>query len=86
MLRIYVTFIDIHNIFAVNLRIHIVMKNITQGHLIFAGIFVVVFVIGIVYAYRKDFKNMRGYYRNIWVIIISIFIVYFTIFFLNRVT
>lgn len=62
------------------------MKNITQGHLIFAAVFVLVFLIGITYAYRKDLKRVGKQYRKVWLIILMILVIYFAIFFLNRIT
>jgi len=33
------------------------MERVTTGHWIFAGIFTVVFIIGIIYAYKDDIKK-----------------------------
>ena len=47
----------------------------TNGQLIFAGFFVVAFIILMVISYRKDIKNHQKYYKNtalkvgIWLII-----------------
>jgi cytochrome bd-type quinol oxidase subunit 1 len=47
----------------------------TKGQLIFAGFFVVAFVVLMVFSYRKDIKNHQKYYKNtalkvgIWLII-----------------
>jgi len=47
----------------------------TKGQLIFAGFFVVAFIILMVFSYRKDIKNHQKYYKNtalkvgIWLII-----------------
>jgi cytochrome bd-type quinol oxidase subunit 1 len=47
----------------------------TNGQLIFAGFFVVAFIILMVFSYRKDIKNHKIYYKNtalkvgIWLII-----------------
>ncbi len=62
------------------------MKNIGQGHLVFAVIFIIVFLAGIIYAYRKDLKSIKGQYKKIWFVIVIILVLYFTIFFLNRIT
>jgi len=36
----------------------------SQGQLIFAGFFVVAFVIVMIWSYRKDIKNHKIYYKN----------------------
>ncbi len=47
----------------------------TKGQLIFAGFFVVAFIILMVFSYRKDIKNHQKYYKNtalkvgVWLII-----------------
>ncbi len=47
----------------------------TKGQLIFAGFFVVAFIILMIFSYRKDIKNHQKYYKNtalkvgIWLII-----------------
>ena len=47
----------------------------TNGQLIFAGFFVVAFIILMIFSYRKDIKNHQIYYKNtalkvgIWLII-----------------
>jgi len=33
------------------------MENVTPGHWIFAGVFTVLFVIGIIYAYKDDIRK-----------------------------
>jgi len=42
----------------------------TNGQLIFGVVFAVVFIIAMVYAYRKDLKLHRKYYTgSIWILI-----------------
>ncbi|WKW47608.1 hypothetical protein P3875_06015 [Myroides sp. JBRI-B21084] len=42
----------------------------TQGQIIFACIFIVVFVIVMVFMYRKDLKMHKRYYKgSLWVLI-----------------
>ena len=42
----------------------------TKGQLIFALLFVVVFIAALVYTYKKDLKLHKKYYRgSIWVLI-----------------
>lgn len=62
------------------------MSGVGTGHFIFAGIFVAVFFGAMVYAYRKDLAFVGRHYRKVWLIIVGILVVYFTIFFLNRMT
>ena len=62
------------------------MENITSGHWVFAGLFVVAFAAGITYAYRKDLKRIKIHYRKIWLLFAAMIIIYFIIFGLNRIT
>ena len=42
----------------------------TKGQWIFAVLFVIVFIVSLVYTYRKDFALHRKYYRgSIWILI-----------------
>jgi cytochrome bd-type quinol oxidase subunit 1 len=47
----------------------------TNGQLIFAGFFIVAFIILMIFSYRKDIKNHQKYYKNtalkvgIWLIV-----------------
>ena len=47
----------------------------TSGQLIFAGFFIVAFIILMIFSYRKDIKNHQKYYKNtalkvgIWLIV-----------------
>jgi len=40
------------------------MENITRGHWIFAAIFALSFIGYMIYAYRKDLKMHKTYYRG----------------------
>ena len=60
------------------------MENITRGHWIFAGIFFVVFICAMVYAYRKDLAKYGYHYSRVWVILLGIIILYFILMFLYR--
>ena len=62
------------------------MSNVGTGHFVFAGLFVVVFLGAMVYAYRKDLKSIGRHYRKVWLIILGILVIYFTIFFFNRLS
>jgi hypothetical protein len=62
------------------------MENITTGHWIFAGIFVIAFAVGIAIAYRKDLARIKPHYKRIWLLFIAMILIYFLIFGLNRIT
>lgn len=38
--------------------------NVTSGHWVFAGIFTVVFIIGIAYAYRNDLRQTPELFKG----------------------
>jgi len=38
--------------------------NITQGHWIFAAVFAVVFVLGMVFAYREDIRKRPDFFKG----------------------
>ncbi len=44
----------------------------SDGQLVFAAIFFVVFVVAIVFAYRKDIKTTRWYAKGAWKVLLSI--------------
>jgi cytochrome bd-type quinol oxidase subunit 1 len=62
------------------------MENITSGHWVFAGVFVVAFVTAMAFAYRKDLTRLKPHYKKIWLLFIAMIIIYFIIFGLNRIT
>lgn len=62
------------------------MTNIGTGHWVFAGAFVVVFILAMVVSYRKDLSRIGRHYRKVWLIILSAVVIYFIIFFLTRIT
>lgn len=59
---------------------------IGTGHYIFAGIFIILFLGIMAYAYRKDLKQVKVHYSKVWMIIILILVIYFIIFFTNKWT
>ncbi len=61
------------------------MDGIGNGHFIFAIIFAVSFIAAMVWAYRKDLKGLGRHYRKVWLIILMVLVIYFIIFFLNRI-
>jgi len=46
------------------------MENITSGHWIFAALFVVIFISGMIWSYRNDLKLHRIHYRGTWIILL----------------
>jgi len=62
------------------------MENITTGHWVFAGLFVLTFATAIAFAYRKDLRRIKVHYKKIWLLFIVMIIIYFLIFGLNRIT
>ncbi len=58
------------------------METITTGHKIFAIIFVILFVVGMIWAYWSDFKKRKEDFKGTWVsfaIIIGVLIVFLMI-------
>ncbi len=47
----------------------------SKGQLIFAALFVVVFTISMIWSYRKDIKIHRKYYKNTFIVVITIFLI-----------
>ena len=47
----------------------------TSGQLLFAAFFVVLFVVAMIYAYRKDLKLHKQYYKGSYLILLG-FIVF----------
>mgnify|MGYP006266949357 CR=1 FL=1 len=60
------------------------MENITTGHWIFAGIFMVAFIIFLVWSYRKDLKMHRRYYGNAIYVLVGIVMVLFLFYVFKR--
>ena len=46
----------------------------SKGQLIFGLVFAIVFIILMVWSYRKDVKLHQIYYKNVWVVALGIFI------------
>jgi len=46
----------------------------SKGQLIFGLIFAIVFIILMVWSYRKDVKLHRLYYKNVWIVALGIFL------------
>ncbi|PKP12436.1 MAG: hypothetical protein CVU08_10510 [Bacteroidetes bacterium HGW-Bacteroidetes-3] len=47
----------------------------SKGQLIFAAFFVIAFIIGMVWSYKKDIKIHKKYYKNSFLVLISIILV-----------
>ncbi len=60
----------------------------TRGRLIFVIVFIVIFLIGMLYAYRKDLKEIRQQYSGIYlvffVLVLFLLILYLLVKFGNR--
>lgn len=59
------------------------MENITSGHWIFAGLFILTFIGGMIWAYRNDLKLHRQHYRGAWIILLVLILGMFTIYVLK---
>ena len=44
----------------------------TKGQKIFAIVFVISFIVMLILAYRSDAKIHKTYYKNVWVVLLSI--------------
>ncbi|MCF6223006.1 MAG: hypothetical protein L3J34_04685 [Flavobacteriaceae bacterium] len=47
----------------------------SEGQLIFAAFFAIVFIGLMIWSYRKDIKLHKYYYKNVWIVALGIFIV-----------
>ena len=56
------------------------MENVTSGHWIFAGVFFVLFIIGMAWAYRKDFQRIGKQYRRVWVVLLGLIVIFLCIY------
>jgi hypothetical protein len=44
---------------------------ISKGQLIFAAVFFICFVAGMIWAYRSDRKVNRTYYKGVWIVLLA---------------
>ncbi len=51
------------------------MESVTTGHWVFAGFFAVVFVVGIIYAYRDDIKKRPDLFSGSSKFLLSVIII-----------
>jgi len=47
----------------------------SKGQLIFAACFVIAFTLLMIWSYRKDIKIHKKYYKNTFIILITIFLI-----------
>jgi membrane-bound ClpP family serine protease len=47
----------------------------SKGQKIFALAFIVLFIIGMIWAYRSDAKVNKLYYKNVWLVLVSMIII-----------
>ncbi|MBI3502022.1 MAG: hypothetical protein HY063_09525 [Bacteroidetes bacterium] len=64
--------------------IYFSLKLFTKGKLIFALIFLLLFIVGMIWAYRADAKVNRMYYQNVWKILVSMILILGAIFLLVK--
>lgn len=56
------------------------MENITEGHWIFAGLFALVFILGMIWAYKSDSKPHKIHYKGIYLLLAGLVICIFLLF------
>ena len=49
----------------------------SKAQQLFGLFFVIIFAIALVWSYRKDLKIHKRYYKNVWIIGVSILIIFF---------
>ena len=47
----------------------------TKGQKIFALVFIISFIVMLIAAYRSDAKVYKAYYKNVWVILVSMILI-----------
>jgi len=47
----------------------------SKGQLIFAAFFVIAFIIAMVWSYKKDIKIHKKYYKNSFIVLISVILI-----------
>ena len=61
------------------------MENITTGHWIFAGVFLLIFIIYLVWGYRKDMKLHKLHYGKSYYVLAAIIVILFVFYVLKQV-
>jgi len=49
----------------------------SKGQQLFGLLFIIVFAVILIWSYRKDLKIHKKYYKNVWIIAISILLIFF---------
>ena len=49
----------------------------TQGRIIFTVVFVVVFIVAMIFAYRRDMKQIKGWFGSSWQVLLAIVTIIF---------
>ena len=60
------------------------MENITTGHWIFAGVFMLLFVGYLIWSYRKDAGMHKIYYHRSSLVLVALIVILFVIFVFKR--
>lgn len=60
------------------------MENITTGHWIFAGIFMLAFVGYLIWSYRKDLKMHKTHYSGSMYVLAGIIVILFLFYVFKR--
>lgn len=60
------------------------MENITTGHWIFAGVFMILFMGYLVWSYRKDMKIHKTHYGGVLYLLAGLVVVLFLIYVFKR--
>jgi hypothetical protein len=56
----------------------------SRGQIIFAIFFIIVFIAGMAWAYRKDYQKNKAYFKGVSVVLITIVLIYLAFFFIVR--
>lgn len=60
------------------------MENVTTGHWIFAGIFLFLFVLYLIWSYRKDIPLHRIHYGGASLVLVGIIVLLFLFYIFKR--
>jgi hypothetical protein len=56
----------------------------TTGRIIFTLVFIVLFIAGMIYAYRKDMKQVRKWFPKPYLVLVGIIVIYLIYFLIAR--
>ena len=65
---------------------NILLSLFSKGQKTFALIFLILFIIAMIWAYRSDSKITKVYYKNVWVVLASMIIILTAIILLLKIT